>query len=261
MKKITKSNEPDALNEYRELNPIDDWKKGFKRNAGKQPNIDVRQALLSEQKGLCVYCEIDLKDGGGNAINDFRVEHFYPENPKPEDKRNDSINYALHWPNMFGCCTGGNTKSVVDSDIRYTNPEFSCDVDKANNDWTSQLLDPLLDIPAFPPIFEFNEDGNMSVKADCPNTIKTKAEHSIILLKLDSSRPVKFRQSTIEKLRAQLMELTEVGQIEFEEAMKILAESHLSKDKDGNYQAFFSTIRWYLGPDGENYLESVDYDG
>ncbi|QLK46738.1 TIGR02646 family protein [Vibrio owensii] len=261
MKKIKKCDEPESLREYREANPQDDWKKGFKPNAGKQPNIDVRKALLNEQKGLCVYCEIDLKDGEGNAINDFRVEHFYPENPIEDDKRNDNVNYALHWPNMFGCCTGGSVRSVVDSAIRYTNPDFSCDVDKGNKDWTDRLLNPLVDIPAFPPIFEFNEDGNIGVKSDCPQEIKDKAEHSVHLLKLDSDRLIKFRKSIVDKLREQLDELVNSGPMELDDAMELLAESHLSEDSLGNYQAFFSTIRWYLGMDAEKHLTNIGYDG
>ncbi|HFD4028161.1 TIGR02646 family protein [Vibrio alginolyticus] len=260
MKKIKKDNEPEALAEYKVANPNDDWKNGFKKNAGKQPNLDIKNALLTEQKGLCVYCEIDLKDGAGQALNDFRVEHFYPENPEEKDKRHDGINYALHWDNMFGCCTGGNSKSVVDKSDRYTNPDFSCDVEKGNHDWTNDLLNPLSDIPAYPLIFEFNEEGEISVSdSRCPEEIKDKASNTIRLLRLDSDRLNKFRKSIIDTLREQVLEVEQERGLDL--ALSEIASCHLSEDENGHYSAFFSTIRWYFLNESENILKGLSYDG
>lgn len=260
MKKIKKHFEPQELKKYRDLNPEDGWKKGFKSNAGKKPNQDVRDALIFEQKGLCVYCEIDLKNGHGNALSDFRVEHFFPENPELSDIRDDNINYALLWENMFGCCCGGNTKSVIDNTNRYTNPDFSCDVIKENHDWTSELLNPLTDIPSFPLIFDFNEDGEIKVSTKCPTDIKTKAEQTIKLLRLDSERLIKFRKSTIDTLREQLI-ISESAGIELEDALTELARTFLEVNHEGYYEAFFSTIRWYLADEAEKILIKNNYDG
>lgn len=131
MKKINKLGEPDALRMYREMYPNDDWKSGFYANSGKEGIKCVRDSLLREQGGLCVYCEIDLKLGGGRANNDFRVEHFYPDNPPQNiQKRNDGINYSLHWQNLFGCCHGGDVSSVIEKSQRYTKPDVHCDINK-----------------------------------------------------------------------------------------------------------------------------------
>lgn len=258
MKKINKGAEPQTLTDYRTMNPDDDWKKGFKKNAGKQPNQDVREYLVKEQKGLCVYCEIDLKDGGGQALHDFRVEHFYPENPSQADKRNDGVNYALLWNNMFGCCTGGNAQSVTESELRYTNPDFSCDVNKGNHDWTGELLNPLTDIPPFPPIFDFNEDGEVSVSMNCPEGIRHKSEKTIELLGLDSERLRRFRKAIIEDLNQKLQEYDDDN---LDDAMIELASTFLLEDDQGLYTSFFSTIRWYLADAAEKVLKDNNYNG
>ena len=259
MKKIVKGIEPDVLQEFRDQNPYSDWKTGFKRNAGKYANSQIRETLIHEQKGLCVYCEIDLKDGKGMALHDFRVEHFFPENPKPADRKDDGINYALHWPNMFGCCTGGNSRDVVDPNERYSNPDYNCDVPKSNHNWTQELLNPLTDIPAFPPLFSFNEEGHMSISQECSSTARAKAQHTISLLNLDSVKLRRFREAIIQKLREQISYISPDALTP--ETLGELARSHLIPDQYGVISAFFSTIRWYLGPMAEEVLVQAGYDG
>ena len=252
MKRITKNIEPQALSDFKVLEPHASWKTGFKTNAGKEPNNEVRDALYIEQNGLCVYCEIDLKDGLGRSLDDFRVEHFYPENPKPEDARGDGVNYALYWGNMFGCCHGGSVKTVVDSADRHSSPDFHCDVPKSNNDWTGEILNPIVDIPESPLIFSFNEEGNMFVCNErCPPPLVDKATRTIELLNIDSEKLRKFRKGTIDKIKEQLMGVP-INLLDQE--MKDLAACYLLPDQDGCLEAFYSTIRWYLGPMAEEII-------
>ncbi|HGM5491251.1 TPA: retron Ec78 anti-phage system effector HNH endonuclease PtuB [Serratia fonticola] len=261
MKKTLKRNEPQSLINYRLMYPNDDFKKGFRKNAGAEGNREVNKALITEQGGICIYCEIDLKDANGRAINDFRVEHFFPEKPQVKDQRNDNINYALHWPNLFGCCTGGNAPYVIDAERRYTNPEFCCDVDKANHDWTDQILDPLTEIPAFPPLFEFNEIGEMKVSDDtCPENIKQKSRQTIELLNLDTPKLQKFREEVIFNLKQQIFNEFDIN-IDINERMETLARSYLTQNDSGMLQPFFSTIRWFLGPVAEKVLHEINYNG
>ncbi|EGQ9962151.1 retron Ec78 anti-phage system effector HNH endonuclease PtuB [Vibrio cholerae] len=265
MKKITKNVEPESLRLYRASNPNDDWKTGFKRNAGQDPNKEVKQALLLEQKHLCVYCEIDLKSGMGYANDDFRVEHFYPENPKDEDKRYDGINYALTWSNMFGCCHGGSMSTVVDKNERFTNPDVSCDVNKKNNDWTADLLNPLTDIPAFPSVFSFDENGNIFVNEDIQDPeIARKASKTIELLSLDSQRLIKLRKNAIDDLIIKINELSGENfsdEFLFDAVLEQLASELLLCDKESSLVPFFSSIRWYLGPAAEKILKQASYNG
>ena len=47
--------------------------------------------------------------------------------------------------------------------------------------------------------------------------------------------------------------------VEMEDFLNILAESFLLPDDNGNCQAFFSLIRWFLGPAAENVLSRYNY--
>lgn len=264
MKKILKGNEPDGLLEYKNTYPDDNWKKGFTRNAGAEANREVKHALITDQGGICAYCEIDLKDAGGRALNDFRVEHFYPENPRPEDRRNDDINYALFWPNLLGCCTGGNTRYVVDAHRRYTNPEFCCDVDKSNHDWTALILNPITDIPAFPTLFSFDfENGSIMVAESCPAELKSKAEKSINLLKLNTPKLREFRVEVISILTEQLFAAADIDidDEEIQRRMETLARAYLIRDANNKLQPFFSTVRALPGVAAETVLMQLDYKG
>jgi uncharacterized protein (TIGR02646 family) len=255
LKKIIKLEEPEILEKYREMYPDDDWKSGFYANSGKDGIKCVRDGLLREQGGLCVYCEIDLKLGEGIANNDFRVEHFYPDNPpKNIQRRNDGINYSLHWKNLFGCCHGGDVSSVIEKSQRYTKPDVHCDINKKNNDWTDKLLNPITDIPNTSSIFEFDEDGFISVKETTVSVnIKVKAENTIKLLSLDSKSLNKFRKSIIDQLA---QEIQSNSTLELDEILYDLASVYLSKNDDGNYNCpFFSTVRWYLADGAERFLK------
>lgn len=246
MRCIVKGGEPEDLSAYRDEHPDSDWKKGFKSNAGKEPNLRVREALYNEQHGICVYCEIDLKKGDGLALDDFRVEHFYPENPQDSDKRNDGINYALFWPNLFGCCSGGNSKSVVDKAERYCNPDYHCDVPKGNNDWTGAILNPISDIPEGVNFFRFDEKGWIHVSTDkCPQHLLKKAENTISYLNLNSRKLLRFRESTIDTLRDMIKDEPEETLLL---KMRELADSYLIPDSDNTLTPFCSTIQWYLSP-------------
>ena len=46
---------------------------------------------------------------------------------------------------------------------------------------------------------------------------------------------------------------------DMEEFLNVLAESFLLPDDNGNCQAFFSLIRWFLGPAAENVLSKYGY--
>ncbi|WP_345882111.1 retron Ec78 anti-phage system effector HNH endonuclease PtuB [Shewanella algae] len=259
MKKIIKSVEPQCLTDYRAKYPKDDWKKGFSQNAGRDGISAVRNSLLKEQGGLCVYCEIDLKISE-DANNDFRVEHFYPDKPEAKALRvGDVVNYSLHWDNLFGCCHGGSVSTVVDNEDRCNPPDYHCDIYKANNDWTDFLLNPLVDIPSFPAVFTFNEDGNIFVNEELDDTLKDRAARTIESLKLDSDTLNRLRKAVISKLNEELLEMQNEGG-ELDDSLVFLAETYLSKDEEGKYNSpFFSAVRWYLGPDAETFLISVDY--
>ncbi len=263
MKKVLKrSNVPPLLNKYLVANPDNEWKQftGNDRNG----HAEVKGALRADQRGLCAYCEIDLALGDGHGLDDFRVEHFYPKKP-----HHPPPNHALNWQNLLAVCTGGNARGVAAS-ARFTSPDHSCDVPKANHNWVGKILDPLTDIPAFPPLFSYEENtGAMAVdRVSCPADLIEKAEASIDKLRLSppqtsttpDSRLLRFRKAVIDKLREDIQVRLESG-YSVPEASAQLAEAYFPASHNLSWPAFFSCIRWYLGPSAERRLHEIDYRG
>lgn len=260
MKKVVKSaQEPELLAQYRQENPDDNWKKDFKPN-NPDGYKQVKQQLIDDQKGLCAYCEIDLKPGHGKGTDDFRVEHFHPENP-----HNPPPNHALDWSNMLGCCSGGNAKYVTDSEERFTSPDHSCDVPKGSKNLTGSILNPVTDIPAYPRLFKYKEQGEDAgmIEIDqqlCPEHLQQQAEQSLAELNLNAKRVKRFRSAVIDKLR-EALELNIQSGMTDEEALQDLAELYFTDQSDRHWPAFFTTIRWYLADMAEERLQEIGYNG
>jgi len=263
MKKVLKrDNVPPLLGAYVQVNPNNDWEQ-FTGN-DRDGASEVRKTLQLDQRGLCAYCEIDLAPGHGRGLDDFRVEHFHPKKP-----HNPPPNRALDWQNLLAVCTGGNAKGVAERE-RFTSPDHSCDVPKENHNWVGQILDPLTDIPAFPPLFAYVETtGAMMVDhTTCPAPLVAKAEASIDKLRLSpprteagaDSRLLRFRKAVIDKLRDELQSHLASG-LSLPEAAEQLAQTHFPSGLDGTWPAFFSCIRWYLGPAAEHRLTAIGYRG
>ncbi|SRR6266568_5134909 len=263
MKKVLKSAAvPPLLAAYQETNPVDAWDQ-FK---GNDPDgyKAVKASLTRDQRSLCAYCEIDLVSGNGKGLDDFRVEHFFPKKP-----HNPPPNRSLEWDNLLAVCTGGNTRALT-AKGRFTSPDSSCDVPKANKDWTDSILNPLIDVPSFPRLFRYEEQtGAMAVdEALCPPELKAKAEATIQLLhlsplptaKIPCSRLQRFRIAIFDKLREEISELLQAG-VDEPTAAAQLAEVHFSDNQHKPWPAFFTCIRWYLGTAAETRLKEIGYNG
>ncbi|MGI9274454.1 MAG: retron system putative HNH endonuclease [Endozoicomonas sp.] len=144
MKRIVKGAEPPLLTSYNTRTPQNTWEQ-FRE--GRSRRQQLKRALRKGQGGLCAYCEIDLKESDDHGNADFRVEHFHPKSDPSSDH-----NWALDWQNLLGCCHGGNQRRVVDADERFTPPDFSCDVPKADQVLDNVIFNPM-EIPAFPCLF------------------------------------------------------------------------------------------------------------
>jgi uncharacterized protein (TIGR02646 family) len=256
MKKIYKSSTPPAeLTNYFMANPTDDWD-DFTNNDRDGYQL-VKKQLITDQSGLCAYCENDLKSGGGVGLDDFRVDHFHPKKP-----HNPPPNWALDWNNMLGVCTGGNNKGVTDSKNRFTSPDHSCDVPKGNKNLTGQILNPLSDIPAYPSFFRYIEHtGEIEVNQSlCPTELIERANRTINEHRLNADRLQKFRKVVFGKLRENISEYLRQG-FDEKEAISMVAEEQLRLNGDGLWPPFFTCIRWYLGPAAEIQLRSIHYQG
>jgi len=261
MKKIKKSGNPPArLSEYLLVNPNNEWRQ-FKGN-DRDGDAQIKSSITQDQRGLCAYCEIDLAPGRNAGLDDFRVEHFHPKKPHAPPP-----NHSLDWSNMLGVCTGGNAKDVAIRERFTPAPDHSCDVPKGNHNWTGLILNPLVDIPAFPNLFRYHDaTGEMFVdETNCPLPLLEKAANSIEKLRLSlpadgKSRLNRFRVATLNGLRERLL-ISESAGLTVAEALEEMAEEFFSDDVTKPWPAFFSCVRWYFGQAAEERLRLINYDG
>lgn len=255
MKNIIKGDVPGVLQQYATRYPAGSWDNFRKVKARRLP---VQQQLLSDQGGLCAYCEIDLKAASGNALADLRVEHFHPKSDTTEGR-----NWHLDWQNLLAVCHGGSRADIVDSVERYTSPDHSCDVPKDGNDWDALILNPLL-LPAFPALFRYDRStGAMGVELDNCRAIgidTARAQATIDLLRLDSQRLRGLRKPVLDKLNEQLRGLVQAGH-STADARDLLARAILSKKDNQSWPPFLSAARNYLGKSGEQQLTAIGYVG
>jgi len=263
MKKINKNNSaPEHLSQYVKENPNNKWTQftGNHRDGAEE----VQACLRKDQRGLCAYCENDLKDFGGIGLPDFRVDHFFPKSPHVPPP-----NRSLDWQNLRAVCTGGNSQFIGDPERFQSHPDHSCDVPKGQRNLVGLILDPLTDIDPFEEVFLFDEDGHMFVSPNCELGKKVRAERTIKELRLSpepdkevpNPRLVKFRKKVIDVLRAELMKRTDQDVQGTTQAMTELAEIFFPSDSEKDWPAFFSTIRWFLGPAAEQRLRQINYMG
>ncbi len=255
MKKVLKGAEPARLIAYRGQYPTDSWNQ-FKTSTARRR--EVQQQLISDQGGLCAYCEVDLKPGGYGGHADLRVEHFHPKSDNSTAK-----NWHLDWPNLLACCHGGSQRDVVDATDRYTSPDHSCDVPKENNNWDDIILSPL-HLPAFPPVFKYQRpDGAIQVdQANCQHAgvDHLKAQTTIDNLRLDAERLRNLRRGELNRINELVRR--EVGRgLSVAEARQRLAKALLRKNDSNQWPKFFTAIRCYLGSAAEEQLHAINYGG
>lgn len=261
MKTIKKNASPPLLARYVADNPCATWQE-LKDASNGNVYKELRDQLVTDQGGLCAYCEIDLVVGASNGYDDCRVEHFVP---KKNQISPSTPNYGLHWPNLLAVCHGGSRKDIASpNEDRYTGPDCSCGVPKGEKNLTGVILDPL-SIPAFPPLFAFGDkDENLGeiVRAvTCPRNLETQAQRSIDELRLNSERLRKRRKVVIRGLLDAAFELSKEFPNNRDDALRVLAQSQLQKKENGNWPSYFSVFRWYFGELAEEYLKEIGYEG
>ena len=60
MKRVNKNTEPPSLQAYRQAQPQASWDE--LRNNARQAYDDIRSHAFEDQRGLCAYCEMDIRD-------------------------------------------------------------------------------------------------------------------------------------------------------------------------------------------------------
>ncbi len=253
MKKVIKSEAPILLIEYFDANPNATWET-FKKKC-KEGHQEVVRQIKHNQGGICCYCESKFYDIEFSENDDFRVEHFHPKSDSSEEK-----NWHLDWNNLLGCCHGGSDKEQGNKFIIEHKHRHS-DILKSHNNWDDKILNPLTDIPEFPPLFKIDTtNGTMEVIEENCQDIREKVLNCIdpTMLNLNTDKLKEFRKSVINALRDELEELLKI--FDFEESINIMLNTHLTKQND-KYSAFFSTIRSYFSTDAEVFLRDTHFDG
>lgn len=269
VKRVLKGMVPPTLARYAQAAPRSSWEqmRDDPYFQGRQAYQDCRSTCIADQKGLCAYCEVDIRD---NDPLKCHVEHFHPKADKTT-----SHNWALDWQNMLGVCNGGS----VDYLERpfYLPPRqanLSCD---AHKDWMIQqsklpalcegwILNPL-QLAAFPSLFRIKmSTGNLYPNTVACNSVSWSGnqhasiegliQHTINVLNLNCDRLVQERLRVIRDIERSKKRQRERG-FNAEQGLSNLARQYLHQP----WPAFFTVIRWCLGQAAERYLQSVQFAG
>ncbi|WP_182073723.1 MULTISPECIES: retron Ec78 anti-phage system effector HNH endonuclease PtuB [unclassified Serratia (in: enterobacteria)] len=236
------NNNNDILSSYLRDHPEAKWKKGFKDDAPQEDLDSIYNEIYTDQRGVCAYCEIAMRCPSDEFTDDFRIDHFHPENCGDDN----SHNYSLDWNNLLGCCHGG-TQQTSRS---YGNSSFgkkhhSCDAPKGNKILDGVIFNPLLDLGVDQTFFKFDEDGGIFVSENCPANIEGKAQSTINELNLDCGRLRGFRKAVIEKLSEEIR--GGIVDVEDSDALEMVILKLRNELLNAEIKIeFYSTIDWYL---------------
>lgn len=270
MKRVLKGTVPHALDFYARAAPQSSWEQ--MRNdphfQGKQAYKDCRTDCITDQKGLCAYCEIDI------CYNDplkCHVEHFHEKSD-----RTSSHNWALDWNNMLGVCNGGSNEFVTSPGF-YRLPRdanLSCDAHK--NQMVQQglllkncegwILHPL-QLAAFPSLFRLQMStgkldpdpvacGDVSWPGNQHASVEALVQHTINMLNLNCDRLTQERLRVIRDIEHNKKRQRTQG-FDPQQALSNLARRYLHVQ----WPAYFTVIRCCLGQAAEQYLHAIGFAG
>ena len=247
MKNVLKSPEPEELKNYKKR-----FSSQFKRwndlKKNKETLNAIRDTLVSDQKGICAYCEMSLHE------NNRSVEHFIPCRESTKENNHD-----LDWQNMLAICLppGG----MKDDDLE--NPQLlkdlpCCGKKKDGFIPDGRLLNPL-NLPTLR-LFKFSsKDGE--IRPDEIACLKSgipieNVQFTIDTLELNVQRLKDQRLAVIDEINKELDDET----IDINDLEEKIAAEYFGNGID-NWPRFFTTIRWVLGAGAERHLMNISYSG
>jgi uncharacterized protein (TIGR02646 family) len=236
---------------------------------GRQAYLDCRAQTISDQGGLCAYCEIDIRDN--NPLK-CRVEHFHPKSDIARPP-----NWALDWQNMLGVCNGGTSRHVSSPGFFHEplKQNLSCDAYKdqqvqagalqlACEDW---ILSPLA-VHAFPCLFKVNKfDGSIAADSTACQavepwsnnqhaTVAELVQHTIDMLNLNCSRLKDARLAVIRDIEKNKKKQRAQG-FDGAQGMANLVQYYFRQA----WPRFFTVIRLCFGQAAETHLQAANYQG
>ena len=225
---------------------------GFRSHAAGESYQQLRDALTDCQRGLCGYCEIDLK------ANDQQVEHVIPRNPSKTVPASE-----LDVKNMIACCAGGAARNLFGLDSgrdkdRFLHPprrNISCGQAKGNRT-DADFLDPR-EMPALPSLLRIHYDGRVETDHGACASVGISPDHvekTIEVLGLNRDRLRLARERHWRALDDEWQEHHGDADV-----MEAAARMELLPGKDGMLSRFFTASRSYFAALGERILaEDLD---
>ena len=200
---------------------------------------ELREALTACQRGLCGYCEIELRPP------DQQVEHVIPQS----DPHRGRV-LALDATNMIACCTGGSAKNLYGRDAgndeeRYLPPakhNISCGQAKGRTT-NADFVDPRA-LPALPSLLRVRFDGRIEPDPHACGAADISADRvskTIEILGLNVERLRLAREKHWRALDNAWREHHNGPAI-----MTGAARMELSPSSSGNLHRFFTTSRSYF---------------
>jgi uncharacterized protein (TIGR02646 family) len=249
------ANPPPCLSEYLALNSDATWEQF--RDTVDSCYHTLRNQLFVEQGGLCAYCERPP------VVLDQQVAHFHPKLD-----RSSSTNWALHWPNLWLACSGGDQRKLEGDPDAFTEPpreNLSCDTAKGDKVLDGVILAPD-QIPAFPRIFRFEQhpdavliapdEANCALAGIDPEKVWATIEH----LNLNCRRLCTARLKVHRVLQQAIAKARHSG-FDIHQVYVQMVTAHLARSPGGHWKPFFTLARWTLRRPAEDYLKKIGFMG
>lgn len=221
---------------------------GFRNHAAGASRRELVVQLVSLQRGLCGYCEIDLTE------RDVQVEHVIPRS----DPNRGALE-ELNPGNMVACCLGGAARNLYGpgtngDEGRYLKPvkaNLSCGQAKGEAIDT-EFVDPRT-LPALPSVTKVYPNGVIEADqhacAGC-GVSANRVNRTIEILGLNAER---LRLRREKRWQA----LNQSWRVHFNNPvlMAQAAREEIIPSADGHLPRFFTTSRSYFAPFGEGVLQ------
>lgn len=202
MKNITKLPEPRSLTEHKKQ-PHSDYDNYAQKD-------DLRESLVSEQKGLCCYCMSRIRPDSGK----MKIEHWQCQDNYPARQ--------LDYSNLLGACLGGQGQP---------SKKQHCDTKKGNRDLSFNPADPSCDVES---MFKFLGDGRIeAVDSGVDEEINN-------ILNLNCSLLIQNRKSVLDAFKTRLS----LGRIKKFDPAKELPK--WDGGISGNLPEYSQVIAYYL---------------
>lgn len=213
MRYVMKGDSPDFFeDEKKQLDPKTTWD-----SLHCKPRL--RQYLIAEQSGLCIYCEHTVNQANSH------IEHLIPQSHKPA--------LRFEYTNLAVSCNGEQCDTAIDNALYDPEDIHSCGHKKSDAFDRTRFLNPALET-AIGDYFSYNKT-TCAIEASTKG--KTKANYMIDeLLNLDNPRLNNERSNARAALQKQLKARSSNPSIWRQYLQYLLAKDNI---------AFISFLRYY----------------